>query len=156
MRTHIALMGMVVLIAESAVAQEVKTAVCSFDQDNEISIQYNPVVKDPPRFGKVWSPGVTLYVQTPIMLGKSTLGLGAYSVHFIPDKKNWTLMVNKNVTAGAAYNASDDLARATMDVGELPSPQKELQLAFAHMAPKQCSLRVYYQKSGAFAEFMEK
>ena len=156
MRTHILLAGSVLLLTLSAVAQDAKSAFCNFDDDNQVSIQYSSVVKDPPRNGKVWSPGVTLYVQTPLTLGNSTLGLGAYSVHFIPEKKNWTLIVNKNVTAGAVYNASDDVARALMDVGELPANEKDLQLAFAHMAPKQCSLRVYYQKTGAFAEFMQK
>lgn len=144
------------LFSAAAVAQDVKSTYCNFDDDNQVSIQYNPVVKDPPRNGKVWSPGVTLYVQTPLTLGGATLGLGAYSVHFIPEKKNWTLIVNKNVTAGAAYNSSDDLARAVMQVGELPVTQKDLQLTFGHMAPKQCSLQVYYQKTGAFTDFMRK
>jgi len=31
-----------------------------------------------------------------------------------------------------------------------------LQLAFAHMSAKQCSLRVYYKQWGAFVDFMEK
>jgi hypothetical protein len=100
MRTHILLAGSVLLLALSAVAQDAKSAFCNFDDDNQVSIQYSSVVKDPPRNGKVWSPGVTLYVQTPLTLGNSTLGLGAYSVHFIPEKKSWTLIVNKNVTAG--------------------------------------------------------
>jgi hypothetical protein len=43
-----------------------------------------------------------------------------------------------------------------MDIGEIPDPVKQLQLSFAHMSPKQCSLRVYYQKTGAFVDFMEK
>jgi hypothetical protein len=157
MRSYLALAGSVFLLAVSAIAQsDAKSTFCNFDDDNQVSIQYKSVVTDPPRNGKVWSPGVVLYVQTPLTLGNTTLGLGAYSVHFLPEKKNWTLIVSKNVTAGAPYNASDDVARALMDVGELPSNEKQLQLAFAHMAPKQCSLRVYYQKTGAFAEFMRK
>ena len=43
-----------------------------------------------------------------------------------------------------------------MELGELPEPTKQLQLTFAHMAAKQCSLRVYYKASGAFVDFMEK
>ena len=156
MRTLIALVAPILLVAVSASAQEPQSAFCNFDDDNQVSIQYSPVVKDAPRNGKVWSPGVTLYVQTPLILGGSTLALGAYSVHFVPDKKNWTIVVNKNVTAGATYDSSQDVARAPMEVGELPSAQNKLQLAFGHMAPKHCSLRVYYQKTGAFAEFMEK
>ena len=87
--------------------------------------------------------------------GRSTLALGAYSVHFIPDKKNWTLIVNKNVTSGAVYNSAEDVARAPMELGELPTPQKDLQLAFAHTG-NECSLRAYYQKTGAFAAFVKK
>ena len=156
MRTHIALLGIVFLFVGGAFAQDVQSAFCNFDDENQISIQYNPVVKDPPRNGKVWSPGVTLYVQTPLTLGSSTIGLGAYSVHFLPDKKNWTIVVNKNVTKGASYDSTQDVARAPMEIGELPSPEKGLQLSFGHMPQNQCSLRVYYQKTGAFAEFNEK
>jgi hypothetical protein len=155
MRTHLALAGLVVLFSVAGVAQDVKSGYCNFDDDNQVSIQYNPSVKDPPKNGKVWSPGVTLYVQTPLTLGNSTLALGAYSVHFIPDKKNWTLIVNRNVTSGAVYNSSEDVVRAPMELGELPAPQKDLQLAFAHMG-NECSLRAYYQKTGAFAAFMKK
>jgi Protein of unknown function (DUF2911) len=155
MRTLTALAGFVILLSVAGVAQDVRSTYCNFDEDNQVTIQYNPVVKDPPKNGKVWSPGVTLYVQTPLIVGSSTLALGAYSVHFIPDKKNWTLIVNKNVASPAVYNSSEDVVRAPMELGELPAPQKELQLAFAHMG-NECSLRAYYQKTGAFAAFTRK
>ncbi|HXU17690.1 MAG TPA: DUF2911 domain-containing protein [Terriglobales bacterium] len=155
MRTVIALVGLVNLLSAAGAAQDVRSTYCNFDEDNQVTIQYNPVVKDPPKNGKVWSPGVTLYVQTPLIVGSSTLALGAYSVHFIPDKKNWTLIVNRNVASPAVYNSSEDVARAPMELGELPAPQKELQLAFAHMG-NECSLRAYYQKTGAFAAFTKK
>ena len=58
MRTHILLAGSVLLLALSSVAQDAKSAFCNFDDDNQVSIQYSSVVKDPPRNGKVWSPGV--------------------------------------------------------------------------------------------------
>ena len=155
MRTVIALVGLVNLLSAAGAAQDVRSTYCNFDEDNQVTIQYNPVVKDPPKNGKVWSPGVTLYVQTPLIVGSSTLALGAYSVHFIPDKKNWTLIVNRNVASPTVYNSSEDVARAPMELGELPAPQKELQLAFAHMG-NECSLRAYYQKTGAFAAFTKK
>jgi len=113
-------------------------------------------VKEEPKNGRVWAPGITLFVQVPLTLGGSEITIGAYAVFLIPDRKNWTVIVNKNVTAGAAYNSSQDVARAPMEVGEIPDPVKQLQLSFAHMSPKQCSLRVYYAKIGAFADFLEK
>jgi len=156
MRMLTSLLAFLTVLAAGSLAQDSQTTFCNFDDGNQISIQYNPAVKEQPRNGKVWSPGITMFVQTPLTFGGSQIGLGAYSVHIIPDRKNWTLIVNKGVAAGAAYNSAQDIARGSMDIGEIPDPMKSLQLSFAHMAPKECSLRVYYQKTGAFAEFMEK
>ena len=154
MRTSLLLAALLALTA-AAFAQDTQTY-CNFDDGNQVTIQYNPTVKEQPHNGRVWAPGITLYVQTPLLLGNSELALGAYTVYLIPDKKNWTIIVSKNVTPGAAYNSADDVARAPMDLGELPEPQKTLQLSFGHMAPKQCNLRVYYDKTGAFTDFKEK
>jgi hypothetical protein len=156
MRTLIALVGTVVLLGALAAAEDPISSSCTFSDDNQVTIQYSALVKEEPRNGKVWAPGATLYVQTPLTLGGTTLALGAYSVYFIPEKKHWTIIVNKNVTAGTAYDAAQDVARAPMDLGELPSLQKELQLTFAHMSTKLCNLRVSYQKTGAFTDFLEK
>jgi hypothetical protein len=43
-----------------------------------------------------------------------------------------------------------------MELGEVETPPKELQVSFAHVAPKTCSIRLYYGKTGAFTEFKEK
>jgi DUF2911 family protein len=156
MRTLTSLLAWMVVVAANSLAQDAQTTYCDFEDGNQISVQYNPTVKEQPRNGRVWSPGITLFVQTPLTLGGSQIGLGAYSIHLIPDKKNWTLIVNKGITAGAAYNPAQDVARGPMDIGEIPEPTKTLQLSFAHMSAKECSLRVYYQKTGAFGEFLEK
>jgi Protein of unknown function (DUF2911) len=147
---------LIVASAMSTLSQDAQTAYCNFDDGNQISIRYNPIVREQPRNGRVWSPDITLFVQTPVTLDHSEIGLGAYSVHVIPDKKNWTLIVNKNVKAGDAYEPSQDVARSSMEIGEIPEATKNLQLSFAHMSAKDCSLRIYYQKTGAFAEFLEK
>lgn len=143
-------------LGASALAQEPQTAFCNFEDGNQITIQYHPTVKEQPKNGRVWSPGITLYVQIPLTLGHTAIPLGAYTLFFIPGGKSWTLIVNRNVTAGAPYDSAQDLARAPMDVGEIPEPTKEMELSFAHMSAKQCSLRVYYQKTGAFTDFLEK
>lgn len=156
MRTLMFLLAAALGLSVSGLAQETQNTFCDFDDGNQVSVQYSPVVKEQPRNGHVWAPGITLYVQTPLTLGSSTIGLGAYSVFLIPGGKNWTIIVNKNVTAGAAYNSADDVARGSMDIGEIPQPVKTLQLSFGHMGPKKCSLQVYYQKIGAFTDFLEK
>ena len=155
MRTLLPLAAVLALTV-GAFAQDTQQTYCNFDDGNQVTIQYSPTVKEQPHNGRVWAPGITLYVQTPLLLGNSELALGAYTIYLIPDKKNWTIIVSKNVTAGAAYNSADDVARSQMDLGELPEPQKTLQLSFGHMAAKQCNLRVYYDKVGAFTDFKEK
>lgn len=156
MRTLVSLAAFITIAGASVLAENTESTYCTFDDGNDVTIQYSPKAKEPPRNGRVWSPGITLYVQTPLRLGGSEIGLGAYSVHLIPDKRSWTIIVNKGVTAGAAYSSASDVARAPMDIGEIPDPVDTLQLAFAHVEAKKCSLRVYYQKIGAFADFQEK
>ena len=143
-------------LAGTARAQDPQTAFCSFEDGNQVSMQYRAAVKDEPKNGHVWSPGITLYVQVPLTLGGSQIALGAYTVYLVPGGKNWTLIVNRNVTPGAAYDSALDVARAPMEIGEVPDAVKELQLSFAHMSAKQCNLRVYYGKVGAFTDFLEK
>ena len=150
------MLAIVAITAAPSLAQDPQTTSCNFEDGNQVSIQYQQTVKDEPHNGRVWAPGITLYVQVPLTLGGSAIPLGAYTVYLIPGGKNWTLIVNRNVAPGTSYNSSQDVARAQMDIGEIPDPMKELQLSFAHMSAKQCSLRVYYQKTGAFTDFLEK
>lgn len=156
MRTLPLLLASCLSLMTSALAQQTQSTFCNFDDGNQVSAQYNPNVTEQPRNGRVWGPGITLYVQTPLALGSSQIPLGAYTIYLIPERKNWTIIVNKNVTPGSSYDSAQDVARAPMDVGELPDPVKTLQLSFGHMGAKQCNLRVYYQKTGAFVDFMEK
>jgi hypothetical protein len=155
------------LVAAAAAAQadstdQTPTAICDFADDREITVQYNSSVvsdKDQPRNGKVWLPGgspLTLFTQVPLILNHVEIPVGAYSMYVIPNKKEWILIVSKNVTNPKTYDEKQDLVRAPMELGGVNSPPKRLQLSFAHIAPKQCSIRLYYETTGAFVEFNEK
>jgi len=140
---------------------ESQSTSCNFEDGNQITVQYNTSdsSKDQPRNGKIWAPGgkpMVLYTQVPLTLNGATIPVGAFSMYVLPGKKDWTLIVNKNVTAGSAYDEKDDIARGPMELGEIGQPMKELQVSFAHMAPKQCNIRIYYGKVGAFGEIDEK
>jgi hypothetical protein len=149
-------------LAQQAADANASTAYCDFDDGQEISVRYNnaPVSsKDEPRNGKVWLLGgapATFFTASAVTLNGTTIPAGAYSVYAIPNKKDWTLIVNKNITSSATYDDKQDVARSPMELGEVDSPPKQLQVSFAHVGPKQCSIRLYYGKVGAFAEFLEK
>jgi hypothetical protein len=137
------------------------TTVCTFEDGNEISIRYIPVPsdKEKPQNGKPWAPGglpIVLFSPVELIFDKMQVGPGAKSVYIIPGKKQWTLVVNKNVGEKAQYDEHQDLVRAAMEIGELSTPAGELQLTLAHTGGKQCSLRTDYGKTGAWIDFHQK
>ena len=97
-----------------------------------------------------------LFTQTRLTLGNSEIPEGAYSLYVIPEKETWTLVVNRNVTAGSKYDEKQDLARAPMEIGQVESPANQTQIVFGHTAAKQCNMRLYYETTGAWVEFREK
>jgi Protein of unknown function (DUF2911) len=138
------------------------TTSCSFQDGKQISVRYDSELNEDKKAlskGRLWMPGgepMWLFTQAALSVDTSEIPIGAYSMYIIPDKQDWILIVNKNVSAGRNYNEHEDLARVRMPLGQLSEPQKEFDLFFGHVAPKQCNMRIYYGQSGAWAEFKEK
>ncbi|PYX27165.1 MAG: hypothetical protein DMG77_19615 [Acidobacteria bacterium] len=136
------------------------TTTCNLDDGRQIYIRYNPVASNKEKIanGKPWSPGgapMTLFTEAQLSLGTSKIPIGAYTVYPIPGKDHWTLAVNRNVSASAAYDEKQDLARAPMETAQIPQPSDALEVAFAHVGPR-CTLRIYFGKSASFADFTAK
>ena len=135
---------------------------CSFQDGKQMSIRYNvvPSKKNAAKQRQVWAPGnkpMTLFTQTNLVLGDQSIPAGAYTLYVIPDRDDWTLVVNKNVQDGAKYDANQDVTRAKMPTAELNTPVNQLELTLTKAGPSQCNLRVYYAKTGTYgAEFKEK
>jgi hypothetical protein len=135
-----------------------QTTGCQFTDGGQLSLRYEEVPargNDLP--AHVWSPGESpmyLFTSTAIKVGDTVIPPGAYSLYVASEKQRWTLVVNKDVTS-KKYDAAQDLARLPMDRGTIDEPSKEVNLAFGHIAPRQCSLRIYYGKIGAWAVFGE-
>lgn len=133
---------------------------CTFADQHEISLRYNPAPsKEEMPENAAWGPGgspMYLFTQSPVTIGKVDLAPGAYSVYLMGAKKNWTLIVNKDVTIGGKYDPSKDVVRVPMESGQLSVAVKQLKPSFVHAEPKLCNLRLYYGNTGAWAEFTEK
>jgi Protein of unknown function (DUF2911) len=139
-------------------AQPTSTTTCNLDDGRQVYIRYNPVTSKTDHIanGKAWTPGgapMTLFTEAPLVFAGSNIPVGAYTVYPIPAKDKWTLAVNKNVTAGAAYDEKQDIARAPMETDQISQPANELEVAFAHVGEK-CTLRIYFGKSASFAPFI--
>jgi Protein of unknown function (DUF2911) len=133
-------------------------AVCTLEDGKQISARYTPVPATraglPP--DKVWAPGgsaLTLFTESTLMLGNTPISVGAYTMYLVPGKKDWTLIVSKNVNVEQAYDQQQDLARATMSVGTLGGQVPELRVTFGHTGPKKCELNVDFGKTKAWVEF---
>jgi len=136
------------------------TTTCNLDDGRQVYVRYNAVPANKERIQncKPWSPGgtpMTLFTEAQLSLGTSMIPIGAYTVYPIPARGNWTLAVNKNVTAGAAYDEKQDIARTTMETAQVEQPSEALEVAFAHVGAR-CTLRVYIGKSASFADFTAK
>ncbi len=155
------------LFAQVLSAQVSATASCNFDPDNQLAVDYQPIsVKtNKPVLGheipynKVWAPGakpMTLFLNHPITVNGKDVPLGAYTMFVIPAEKNWTLIISRSTDTSGKYDEHQDLVRAPMQTGELPSPESTFSVYFAHLAPGQCTMRLDLQKTRAWVDFLEK
>ena len=136
------------------------TASCTLDDGRQVYIRYNPVSakNDKAPNGKPWTPGgaaMTLFTEAQLTFGGSTIPVGAFSVYPIPGKDKWTLAINKNVTAGSAYDEKQDIARAAIETDPITEASATLEVAFAHVGSR-CTLRIYFGKIATFADFVAK
>jgi Protein of unknown function (DUF2911) len=136
------------------------TTTCNLDDGRQVYVRYVPVPNNKEKVsnGKPWAPGgvpMTLFTEAQLSFGSSLIPVGAYTVYPIPARGNWTLVVNKNVTAGAAYDEKQDIARSPMESAQVEQPSEALEVAFAHVGPR-CTLRVYIGKTASFADFTAK
>jgi Protein of unknown function (DUF2911) len=150
------------LAQHAAAAADSESAVCTFEDGKQITARYNPMAvgkENAPAAGKVLIPGgaaMTFFTETDLMLGNTSIPTGAYTLYILPAKKDWTLIVSKNVTVDAKYDEKLDLARATMEIGQLSAPEDKLSLYFGHTGPKKCEIDADYGKTRGWTEFREK
>jgi len=140
------------------------TATCNFDADKQLVVEYQRVSfnlkkmvmgREVPN-GKVWAPGgkpMTLFTNTPVVIGGTRLSIGAYTMFVIPSQKQWTLIISKSTDMSGKYDGQQDVVKVPLESGELPSPEAEFSVTFEHVAPTQCSIRADLDKTGNFATF---
>lgn len=158
------LLGSMLLVpfVRSQQATSLQDAVCSFEDGRQLIARYNPIASgrnDGPPQGKVWTAGNTawtLFTESDLMLGNSSIPTGAYTLYLLPGKKEWTLIVSRNTAVDAKYDEKQDLARAPMEIGQLSTPADKLSLYFGHTGPKKCEINVDFGKFRGWVEFRQK
>lgn len=136
-------------------------ALCTFADGKQLSVRYpraNSEQHQKLTVGKRWPSELSkmfLFTQVALKIGGTTIPAGAFSLYVIPGDDDWTLVVNKNVLEGTEYDQSQDLLRTPMNTGQLSQSSDKFTVYFAQVAPKQCNMRLYYGKKGAWAELRE-
>lgn len=80
-------------------------------------------------YGKVWRTGANrttkLTLSDDIMMGGKLVPAGSYGLFTVPDKGEWTIIINKDaVGPGAfAYKAENDVLRFTVKPGTVPATE---------------------------------
>ncbi len=144
------------------------TATCNFSDEQQLAVQYQKLnlgkndkdfLGHQVAYGKVWEPAkkpLTLFTNSPVTIAGSNIPVGAYTMYFVPEKKEWTLVVSKNTDLSAAYDRSKDLVRAPMEIGQLPAAEPTFSVYFAHTGPKECTMRVDISDTRAWVAFEQK
>jgi len=143
------------------------TASCNFDSTKQVAVEYQRIAVDVKkrvlgteiRYGKVWAPGgkpMTMFTNSPVTVGGKDLPVGAYTLFVIPEENKWTLIISKSTDTSGKYDEHEDFARIPMQFGELPSPESQFSVYFAHVAPDQCNMRLDVDNARAWVVIQEK
>jgi hypothetical protein len=126
-------------------AQEDTTAVCDFDPNSQLAVNYQPISVDTSErvlghqipYDKVWAPGgkpMTMFLNHPVTFDGKDIPVGAYTMFAIPDDDKWTLIVSRSTDMSGKYDEHQDLMRVPMQWGQLSSPESRFSIYFAHSA----------------------
>ena len=147
---------------QTAASSDSESTICAFEDGRQITARYTPVSTaktDGPPTGKVLSPGgsaMTFFTETDQVLGATTIPTGGYTMYILPAKKEWTLIISRNTAVDAKYDDKQDLARASMEIGQLSNPAEKLALYFGHTGQKKCEINIDYGKTRGWVAFREK
>ena len=109
-------------------------------------------------FGQVWRTGAdeatTLTTDGDVMIGALRVPKGKYALFTVPEKDQWTLVVNRTAKQWGAfsYNAKDDLGRVPMKVGATPATVEQLTIKLEPAGDRKAILEVSWDKLVASAQ----
>lgn len=103
-------------------------------------------------FGKVWRTGAnaatTLTTEAGLTIGTIKLPKGTYTLFTLPEKKAWTLIVNKETGQwGTQYDASKDFGRTPMTVRSIKDTVELFKINLDKKSEKSGVLRLVWENT---------
>lgn len=104
-------------------------------------------------FGKVWRTGAnnatTITFGEEVTIGGTKIKAGKYGLLTIPDKKNWTVIISKqvDVTNPVDYKQDQDIVRVEVKPMEMEQSMETFTMQFANVKPNACELQLMWDKT---------
>lgn len=104
-------------------------------------------------FGKVWRTGAnsatTINFGEDVKIGGVVVKAGKYGVLTIPEKKEWTIIITKqlDVTSPAAYKADMDVVRVMVETMNMKEEMESFTMQFADVKSNSCALHIMWEKT---------
>ncbi len=104
-------------------------------------------------FGKVWRTGAnnatTITFGEDVMIGGTKVPAGKYGLLTMPDKKEWTVIISKqlDVTSPAAYKQDMDVVRVMVAPMNMKDEMETFTMQFADIKANSCALHIMWDKT---------
>lgn len=105
-------------------------------------------------YGKVWRTGAnsatTISFGEAVTVGDKAIPAGKYGLLTIPDMGSWTIIISKqlDVTSPAAYKQDQDVARITVQSGNLPITIENFMIVFDNITPTSMQMNMVWENTG--------
>ena len=103
------------------------------------------------KYGLVWRTGAnnatTLNLSDEVTIGGTKIPAGKYGLLSIPDPKEWTFIITKqlDVTSAGAYKQDQDLVRVKVKTEKAPMKVETLTMQFANLKNNGCDLMLMWE-----------
>lgn len=104
-------------------------------------------------FGKVWRTGANnatiITFADDVTIGNTNVKAGKYGLLSIPEKKNWTLIITKqlDVTSPASYKQDQDVVRVEVKTMDMDESMETFTMQFANIKPNSCELHIMWDRT---------
>lgn len=105
-------------------------------------------------YGKVWRTGAnsatTISFGEDVTFGDKKVPAGKYGLLTIPDAGSWTIILSKqlDVTSPAAYKQDQDIARITVQSGNLPISIENFMIVFDNITSNSMQMNMVWENTG--------
>lgn len=105
-------------------------------------------------YGVIWRTGANeathLRTDRDLMIGTLRVPRGTYTLWTIPEREQWTLIVNRQTGQwGTEYDSTQDVGRVAMDVAALREPMEQFTIAIEAMKNGSGVLRMSWDTTQA-------